>query len=450
MQKYNFVGKKIGIWGAGIVGQSAINFFLQNACNIQLLNKNFVANLDPKITQLLQEEKNIKTFFETNDYILASPGIPLHDFEEFHHKIITELDIMQQEYKKPIIAITGTVGKTTITHILQKTLNRFRKTIAAGNIGYPMLNLLNKDHEEEQAVIEVSSFQLQHTKQFAPDLAIITNFYKNHLDYHKTEAEYFEAKTKIFQFQKQDQKRLVCTEIASKAAAKSQTFLCGEKPLKEKESSNFYIENNKIIFVNKFIKVELANLDFLPSYTFPQNWLIIIAALYLNDIIINSELYDFFHTITLPQHRLAPIYTINGTTWYNDSKSTIWQSTAQAMLQVEKPLALFLGGLSKGVDRTPLIEKIKEIKDVTVFAFGKEADQIKQICKGKNVPVFSAATLEESFTQCMKNIEGKRSILFSPAGSSFDLFKNYSDRGQVFEQLAQEYFIKSNPNHSKF
>lgn len=440
MRKYNFKGKKIGVWGAGIVGKSAITFFQQENVILQLLNKEIISDLDSSIQQLKQTPENIKLFFENNDYIMPSPGIPLHNYSQYYHKIITEVDILQDRYKKPIIAITGTAGKTTVTHLLQKIFNTSRPTIAAGNIGHPMLNLLTKDHGEKLAVIELSSFQLQHAKQFAPDFAIITNLFSNHLDYHKSKDEYKNAKINIFKNQSLDQKKLLPYSLLSslKIENGNDLFTFELDTITKGRSRCYRIENNKIIFEDPLKKYELCDVKQLPTYTFPENWLIIMATLHLNNIVINNALCETLHNFTLPNHRLAPIQTINGSTFYNDSKSTIWQSTAQAIDQVPKPISLFLGGLSKNVDRTPLIKKIKKSQDITVFAFGKEAEQIQQLCKNEGIPTFQATTLEKSFQQCIQNIIKPCSILFSPGGSSFDLFKNFKERGQFFEQLVKD------------
>ena len=141
------------------------------------------------------------------------------------------------------------------------------------------------------------------------------------------------------------------------------------------------------------------------------------------------------HLDTFYDHRLKKITTIHGSTFYNDSKSTVWQATAQAIQSLPKPIVLFLGGLSKNIDRSPLIEKISEQKNITVFAFGKESDDITQKCIEKNITVFNAPTLEKSFQQCINNIKTPQKILFSPGGSSFDLFENYQKRGEKFEEL---------------
>ena len=445
MITYNFTGKRIGVWGAGIVGKSAIKFFQKENAIIQLLNKEKIEGLDKSIQQLEQTPENIIELFENNDYIMPSPGIPLHDYTKYYHKIVTEVDILEDRYTKPIITITGTAGKTTITHLLQKIFNLHKPTIAAGNIGYPMLNLLTKDHGEELAIIELSSFQLQHAQQFAPNFAIITNFFANHLDYHKSKEEYKYAKINIFIHQKPGQQRLLPdTFLPRKTEVESDFFTFGEKTEEKATCPTYYTEDNKIIFNNGLKKSELCNMDKLPTYTFPENWLIIIATLHLHKIAIDDTLCEKIKTFTLPDHRLAPICTINGSTFYNDSKSTIWQSTAQEIDQVQKPISLFLGGLSKNIDRTPLIEKIKETKDIAVFAFGKEAEEIKKQCVTQNIPVFSATTLEESFEQCVQSITKPQSILFSPGGSSFDLFKNFEERGKAFEKLARNYQEKGN------
>lgn len=439
----DFKNKAVGIWGAGIVGKSAIKFFQQEKARIQLLNKTTVPDLDPSIEQLEQTPKNITAFFEHNDYILPSPGIPLHEYAKYHDKIITEADILHDRYTKPIIAITGTAGKTTVTHLLGKIFNEFQPTIAAGNIGYPMLNLLTKNHGEELAIIELSSFQLQHTKQFAPDLAVITNFYPNHLDYHKDEQEYRTAKEQIFRFQTSGQKQLLPETFSDKKPSGNVKRFIFSKNTKNKEKAPCYlISENKIIYSDGLKKVELAAITKLPPYTFPENWLIITTVLHLHGITITDALCEKMFSYTLPDHRLAPLCTIGGTTFYNDSKSTIWQATAQAIDQVEKPTALFLGGLSKNIDRSPLIEKIKNSEDITVFAFGKEAQKIKDQCVKKKIPTFSAATLEESFQQCMNNLTESKSVLFSPGGSSFDLFKNFEERGKIFESIVQKHTKK--------
>ena len=335
----------MGCWNRREIGN---HFFQQEKADIQLLNKHIIKGLDPSISQLEQTPKSITTFLENNEYILCSPGIPLHNYKKYDHKFITELDIIQDRYAKPIIAVTGTAGKTTITHLLQNIFNEYKPTIAAGNIGYPMLNLLTKNHNEEFAVIEVSSFQLQHTKSFAPDCAVITNFFLNHLDYHKSEAEYREAKNQLLRYQNKNQIKIVPELFAhQKNNGSAQTYIFAKE---ENEQADFYIKENSIWHKEN----KLITLYKLPSYTFPENWLIIIATLHLHKINITDSLCEKLDNFIVPEHRLKVFAQYNGTTFYNDSKSTIWQSTAHAIEQVEKPAALFLGGLSKNIDRAPL------------------------------------------------------------------------------------------------
>src|SRR5581483_883729 len=168
---------------------------------------------------LLEQEKNLlqdaqctyvpqelyKNFLEDNDYIIVSPGIDTRPYKDYHHKFISELDIFFHHCKIPIIAITGTVGKTSVTTLLSKMLQQHRPIITGGNIGIGMLELLNNKSHNENVVLEISSFQLEHTRYFAPDVAILTNFYPNHLDRHATVENYFDAKCKLFMRQKKHQ-----------------------------------------------------------------------------------------------------------------------------------------------------------------------------------------------------------------------------------------------------
>ena len=226
MKKINLTNKKIGIWGLGIVGKSVLEYAQRYTTDIQIMDK----AQHPSIPVIAQTEHNIAQFLEHNDIIIASPGIMLHDYENYRHKFINELDIFAQEFDGTTIAITGTVGKTTVTSLLQQCIPG---SIAAGNIGYGMLNLLNLQPIPKQVVLELSSYQLQKAQCFAPAIAVWTNFYPNHLDHHKDEQEYFDAKCNMLTHQNADQYALLPYEIIDKilqsVTPQSQIFLLCEK-----------------------------------------------------------------------------------------------------------------------------------------------------------------------------------------------------------------------------
>ena len=195
---------KIGIIGLGLVGKSYLRF-LQNRYKD-------IAVWDEKI---LDGDLSLYEFIQAHDRLFVSPGVDLRDYENFSDKFFCELDLFAPAFKKKTIAITGTLGKTSTTQLIYNYLPY--KSALGGNIGRPMLELVDEQrasscaNEIDWGIIELSSFQLERNKcwrkalPFAPDIAIFTNFYPNHLDRHRTVEEYFSAKWRLFEHQKPGQ-----------------------------------------------------------------------------------------------------------------------------------------------------------------------------------------------------------------------------------------------------
>ncbi len=142
--------------------------------------------------------------------------------------------------------------------------------------------------------------------------------------------------------------------------------------------------------------------------------------------------------MALPDHRVQKVGSWNGSNFYNDSKSTVWQATLQAVKSMgDKPIKLFLGGLSKGADRTPLLQVLAD-KNIEIYTFGKEADELAQLCQQFNIPHQAHQTLDAAWQDCIQNLQFPHEVLFSPGGSSFDLFADYKARGQYFTQLVEQ------------
>lgn len=440
MNNHDFQNKKIGIWGFGVVGKSVYDFIQTFSRSIQILDKQAQNNAH----WIAQTDESLIEFLEYNDIIITSPGIPLHNYQTYQHKFITELDIFAQQYHGKTIAITGTLGKTSITNAIQHCS---AKSIAAGNIGYPMLHAALQDPLPEKIILELSSFQLQHHKSFAPDIALWTNFYPNHLDHHTNEEEYFNSKCNMFKHQKENQFAIIpCNlvqRIQNTITIQSRIFLTCTQLCNDHSFPTFYVQNNTIKLTKKTHKELITifdNINALPIYTYAENWIQIIAALYLQDIDLKN-IVKMLDTIPAQEDRLEKIATYQGTTFYNDSKSTVWQATQQAINSLaHQSCALFLGGISKGTDRSPLIASLKN-KPITVFAFGKEATLLQKLCDQYQIPCFAYPTLETALESCMSKPLAQN-ILFSPAGASFDLFKNYHHRGTIFKQLVHNIINK--------
>lgn len=451
-KKYLLQGEKIGIWGLGIVGKAAVNYFHKYGNPIEVMDKRTLTLKEQQWLQKLNitflKQKNIKSFLKRNDLILASPGIDLRPYNQMKNKCISELDIISNEIKKPIIAVTGSVGKTTITHILSHLLtNHGLRTLTGGNIGTCMLDLLEKQEEAEMLLLELSSFQLEQCKMFAPDLAIWTNFYPNHLDRHNNLKDYFNAKQNIIAQQSKKQQALLPLAIIKKINRLRHNQTCSffsqkppnlqEKKYLKKQDSLFFIDNNEIVVLENNVPIPLISLDKIPTLSFKENWLIICSTLYLLGIPLD-DLNNATKKTKLPSYRLEKIRTINDIDFYNDSKSTTSASTLAAVMALQnKPLLLLLGGQSKGIDREPLIKKIKN-KVKIVCCFGQEHKQLLHLCKKYNIQSYGFATLEQAFKKCVDQASPGDQIVFSPAGASFDLFANYQERGKQFNCLVKQ------------
>ncbi len=439
--------QKIGVWGLGVVGKAAIRHFHHYGHMIEVTDKRM-----PTQEELLFLENHeasfvppqeLSSFLERNERIVPSPGINLTNYYAYEHKWLPELDIFYEYWKKPIIAVTGTIGKTSVVHLLSKIFESLGLAYSTGgNIGTGMLDLLPTQEIVQGALLELSSFQLEKCKTFAPDLAIWTNFYPNHLDRHGSLEEYFKAKYNLLKHQKTHQKALIPWQLKENIESyknyKAQVYFFAEvRPLLQTASPVYFFQDSYIAVYKNGITSNLIATTQLPALSYPVNWLIICAAL---DILgIPLELCSYFSALSLPQHRLHCLGTIKGITFYNDSKATIAQATQAAVQQCQgKPINLFLGGISKGVDRKSLITSLKN-KVVRIFCFGAEAQALYNECATQEIPAYKHVTLEESFKACIQQAQKDDIVLFSPSGASYDLFAHYEERGERFVSLVKEF-----------
>lgn len=386
--------KVIGVWGFGRVGQSVARFCIQKGAQIIIWNDNPIECAYPHASSLDQ-------FLADCDHIVPSPGVDITPyFDRCPEKWLMELDIFQHYFIKKKVAITGTLGKTTVTTQLTESLkNCGLRAIAAGNIGLPCLDIIAQQNQIDVAVLEVSSFQLEHCTLFSPDVALWTNFFPNHLDRHKTLDTYFNAKFSLLKHQTNTQAAILPLHIKERIESH------------KIQSSIIYFSETGFNLNKKIVEISLK-------------------------IITGS---DQSITPCSLEHRLEPVITINNVQFINDSKSTTPQSTLAALEAVSgKRIILFLGGLSKGIDRSLLIKSLPR-KSLIVLCFGKEAHQLHHWCQEQNIVSYAYTDLNQAFTQCTTIMEPGDCILFSPSGSSYDLFENYEARGNYFKECVAQY-----------
>ncbi len=447
--------KKIGIWGLGVVGKSAITYFHGKGYNVQALDRREPNEQEKafltahNISFFLQDQ--LTDFLLNNDYILASCGIDLRPYQEFNHKFLSELDIFGTECKKPIIAITGSVGKTTVTHLLSQLISHQGKTVfTGGNIGVGLLDSIQAANAADYVILEVSSFQLERCKTFRPSMAICTNIYPNHLDRHGSLESYIHAKLQIIAQQRPADRSLSPLSIREQVKAKNLRnplcFFSKKEPTRQELShldvsdALYFLHNSKLMLSYQTNTCEIFDFKELPKISYLENVIMLSAAIHILGLSLDNFV-TILNEQELPHHRLEKVASINGVDFYNDSKATIPASTLAAIEKIQgKPIILFLGGVSKGVDRSEFVAQLKD-KVTFVYCFGKEAEELKKFCDSNNIQSLATATLDDAFVHLPNFLKDNNQILFSPAGASYDLFADYQKRGEHFIKLVQQ--IKS-------
>ncbi|MBN2267189.1 MAG: UDP-N-acetylmuramoyl-L-alanine--D-glutamate ligase [Candidatus Babeliaceae bacterium] len=458
--------KRIGIWGLGVSGRAALSYLSQFKCHLSVLDRT-----EPE-EQLARELKNLSgrsfrdpdertAFFAANDIIIPSPGIDIAPFINQMPTIFTEVDLFYHGWQKPIIGITGSLGKTTITTFLSHLLaSSCHRVATGGNIGVGMLDLLARRTEFDYAILELSSFQLERALFFAPNLAIWTNLYPNHLDRHENLETYRNAKMFITRHQTQGQTILAPIEIAHfirqtheeqalppRYAWFSLTEVNDNTLLQPGESCFYFTPEGSI---NKKILLETSTiLDAIqiPGLSYRTNWLILAAALDLLGQDVPHIIKYGSPKLSLPNNRLACFAHINGIDFYNDSKSTIMEATLAAVNQLRpQPIHLLLGGLSKGVDRSPYLAPLAECASITCF--GSEGETLCATCKKEGFYAHTYPDLESALSAILGYAKPGSCILLSPGGTSFDLYKNYEERGLHFIELAEKLTQQKNLSRS--
>ena len=377
-------------------------------------------------------------FIEGSVLAVTSPGIPPKSelFKRIQAKnipIISEIEFAYLNSDTPFIAITGTNGKTTTTSLVSHLLSIGFDAPACGNIGLPPSLLVEDD--KDFLVSEISSFQAQMTDDFKPYISCWTNFTPDHIDWHEGLENYFNAKAKLF-FGKQapsfailnaNDKKLL---EFSKKCKKSKVFLFDTKDFPNasyiKENAIWYKEDNQ---EEKIIDLKECPLVGHHNY---QNIMcgIICAKLCGME---NEDIKEGIISFKAPEHRLEKVRELNGITFYNDSKATNPEASIVAIDSFNNlDVALILGGRDKNTDLTQMCESInKHIK--TVLLIGEATDRFEENLKKNGFNnIIKEKTMEDAIDKAISlkpNV-----VLLSPACASFDMFKSYEHRGEVFKE----------------
>jgi len=409
--------KKIGIWGYGIGGKALVSFLVTRGIKPLVFDKRVftVDELEELRKQAVRVCPSQELFFSSSDVIIPSAGIAIYTYPAITSKIITELDFFAHYFKKPTIAITGTLGKTTVTTVLAAMLARAGKRVAVGgNIGVGLGSLIEQQDSLDYAVLEVSSFQLEHCKTFTPHVAVWTTFFPNHLDRHHTTEEYFIAKAQAFKRQSGNMISIVPADLITQLKIHAQYPHVWLPILPE-------------------IPPEILSL-ITHQDGFKYNWYVVAQTLAALGISLDVLKEPYIPEL---EHRVEFVRAINNVRFINDSKSTVPQATLAAVERFDAThLIVLLGGLSKGVNRESLVSALAG-KVKLVICFGAEAEQLARWCEQYAISHKKADLLAAAVKIGYTNSLAGDVVLLSPAGSSFDLFSNYQERGRIFKELVR-------------
>ncbi len=391
---------------------------------------------------------NLKTF----DKVVISPGIPFfHQIfkksKKLRIQIEGEIEFANRYFDGKIISIIGTDGKSTTTKMIFEILNSTKENIfIGGNYGVPfseiVLKVLKNKIKNPTAVLELSSFQIYSTSQFKPDTAVFLNFSIDHLDWHKKEKHYLLSKLKIFKNLTEKDFAVLNydDEIVKNVKTKAKKYFFSLKKLPD-NLEGIYLKEDKVV-LKKDGKEEYlfsSNILKLKGSHNIQNMMAASLVAVLN----NVSTADIERTLKnfkgLP-HRLEFIKKVNGIYFYNDSKSTTVQAVEKALLSFDKDVILIAGGINKGGDFSKLNPVFKQ-KVKKVYLIGKSKNEIKNMIS-PYINVELAESLEEAVLKGFYEAEKGDTVLLSPGCSSFDMFENYAERGNIFKKVVENLDIK--------
>lgn len=432
--------KRIVLLGFGMEGQSSFRFFSQYFPEHRFLIAD--QNPDIKNNSLLQQEnieistgKNYLNAISQNDFVIKSPGVKLPENCKLNHNsIYSQTDLFIQAFRKQIIGITGTKGKSTTSSLLFKILSdQNKKTILVGNIGKPALDYWDKIDEDTHIIFELSAHQLEFTR-FSPAYSILLNLFPEHLDYFKSEDNYFNAKLNIAKFQSEDDfffwnqtevEKAIFPSFIGKIQASNYSLISNS--IHRKDTSEELIHIDEMVYLKGLHQLN----NCIPLLNLSQ-------VLNLNEEMTVNSIKIFK---PLP-HRIEYLGKIKDLSFYNDSISTIPEASIEALKALKKVDYLILGGLDRTLNYKKLYTFLESYSLDTVFFIGPAGKRMFDEFPSK-------ISIRKIFIEKLNNFEShlkeliekndKAICLLSPAAASYDEFKNFEERGNYFRSLVEKF-----------
>ena len=456
----SFKNKKVAVLGMGLEGKDLVKFLLKQKAQITIFDKKKkqeldLTGIDRNKIKVVCGERYLGSGLTGFDIIFRSPGIypylvQLIEAERNDVTISSASKLFFELCPAKIIGVTGTKGKGTTSTLIYEILKASGKRVfLAGNIGKPYLKLLPILKKDDFVVLELSSFQLIDLKK-SPQIAVVLNITLDHLDWHKDRDEYLKSKIRIVKYQEKNDFAVLNADYSTPRSfaklSKGKIFYFSRR----KKVRGCYVEKGRLILGIGEGKIQIGNADKL-LLRGKHNWENVTAAICASCLAgaqikaIKKVSFSFKGL----EHRLELVGRTYGVSFYNDSFATNPQPTTAAVASFNEPITLILGGSDKGLNYDGMAKVLAKKRNLrTVILIGEIADKIKKSLykagfKGKIIGLGKAAMKRIVKTSFYETPKGGV-VLLSPASASFDMFKDYKDRGNQFKEVVKSLRYEKN------
>lgn len=448
--KYNVAGKNITVIGIGISNLPLIKYLVSLGTNVTACDRRSAEDLGENYTELekLGVKFNLGDGYLNNlsgDMIFKTPGMrydvpELLKAKENGSIVTSEMEVFFEVCPSHIIAVTGSDGKTTTTTLIHKMMtDAGYKTWLGGNIGNPLLTDTEKMKENDWVILELSSFQL-HTMRKSPEIAVITNISPNHLDMHKDYKEYIDAKKNIMLYQNEGDTLIVnadnqvTADIGKSASGAVKYF-------SRNGMADVYLDGNII----KRGIVEILNIKDIkiPGMHNVENYMAAIAA--VSGLVSKDVIENVAKTFGGVEHRIELVRTLDGVKYYNSSIDSSPNRTINTLRVFPNKVIMIAGGKDKGIPYDEIGPALAEHVKVLIL-IGATSDKIQEALdaeinktgNGKDIEVIRATSYEDAVNTARSKAHDGDVVLLSPASTSFDMFRNFEERGNLFKKIVNE------------
>ena len=450
--------KRVLVVGLGKSGVASALFLKKHGARVTVSDTKSGDELRNEIPMLLDHGITVETgghgerTFRGQDLIVVSPGVPvdappLVQARSLGGSVIGEIELAAQFLPGPIVAITGSNGKTTTTTLAGEVMTAGGfPTLVGGNIGTPAISLAERAQPETVIVLEVSSFQLETIQTFRPKVAVVLNVTPDHLDRHRTFEVYADAKARIFENQLGSDFAVLNADdptcVTMAARTKAQVFWFSRQ---KEVPQGAWVREDNIVFRDARSESKTPQREIMQVSEIPlkgaHNLENVLAAVCVGMLMgcPPEKIRQAVKNFKAVEHRLEFVATIGGVDYYNDSKATNVDATIKALESFPANIHLILGGKDKGSDYTVLNDLLRQ-RVKRVYTIGAAAAKIKsQIISAKDggPELVHAETLENAIRKAHAAAQPGDIVLLAPACASFDQFKSYEHRGKVFKEIVR-------------